>query len=126
MSNWLDDLKPGDYVASGGNSWNPPVKMRVARTTKTLIITDNGTRWRRDTGSATGKRSGRLIMYDESVRYRIEFAKLQSWMFRLYRTVLDARFRPGNTADMELLAVMRRVKIEAGEVVKGIRNRGEG
>lgn len=55
MSNWLDELKPGDRVFVDPCRVYASVKPdRVARITKTQIVCEGGGKYRRDDGSSVG------------------------------------------------------------------------
>lgn len=55
MSNWLDELKPGDRVfVDPCRVYASVTPDRVARVTKTQIVCEGGGKYRRDDGSSVG------------------------------------------------------------------------
>ena len=82
---WLESLKPGDMVALHG-SYDSVIIRVVDRLTKTQIILDNGSKFRRDSGWSIVHSSCHRYFIDEvtdSVRLKIRTGNLQYKISRI-------------------------------------------
>lgn len=89
----LQDIEAGDEVAVM-HRYRETRILRVARVTKTQIITENGDRWRRSNGYMVGDRNYRRSWIEVAAdRHRIEVqhrrlaTKIDSILYRLGGTV---------------------------------------
>ena len=69
MSKYMTEIKVGDEVVRVSGGWKTSYRLvKVARLTKTQLVTENGDRFSRETGDGIGTRA-RLGMERESQRY---------------------------------------------------------
>lgn len=86
---WLEKLKPGDTVARQ-DSWASPCLLVVAKIHKLHVVTENGRKWRKDTGYSAGQNSGRIVEFTLEIQEKIERHQLERWL-SVYATNVSRR-----------------------------------
>lgn len=107
---FVADLKKGDQVVVNNIFYNPKVKT-VERTTKTLVVLDNGTRFKRTNGDASGMgNTFHSSWLAEGTPEAIAEVKDQNRRNQLVNYFAETIWRKLPTSDLEEIAKLVRDK----------------